>query len=94
MKTLTPVSVLFKELRKLNYTAVQRAGDCRSCVYGLDDTPDVFTTDQSYNKETGEVWVYFGLIEETIIKEVCDKFNIKYDWDGLDSTAFTLKEAV
>lgn len=85
---MTPVTKLFRELRKQGYTAKQRAGDCRSCAMAAHPEVEIYTIDQSYGKKT--VWVYFQIIEGTVIKEACDKLGIWYKWDGKDSTAFEI----
>lgn len=85
------VTKLFQELRKEHYKCAQRLGDCLSCSIAKDPNIEVFTHDQSYT-ETG-TWVYFHKIEGTVIKEVADRLNLKYEWEGNDNSAFFFKEA-
>ena len=88
---MTPVTKLFRELRKQNYIAKQRVADCRSCAMAIAPEVEVYTIHQSYGKKT--TWVYFQIIEGNIIKEACKKLGIWYKWDGSDATAFEIQNA-
>lgn len=85
---MTHINKLFKELRKQHYIAVQRVADCRSCSEAKRPDVEVYTITQSYGEHT--IWIYFRIIEGTIIKEICDEFNIPYEWNGSDRTAFKI----
>ncbi len=83
----TNTTKLFKELRKQGYVAEQRTACCRSCV---EEEVEVYTTRQSYNGN--KTWVYFKVIEGTVILEAVRKLGIPHIWDGTDKTAFTIIE--
>lgn len=87
---MSNITELFKELRKQNYTARQRAGDCRSCVLAEDPAIEVYTTDQSYHEDY--TMVYFQVIEGNIIQKALAKLDIPFVWDGSDATAFKVME--
>lgn len=87
---MSNVTRLFRELRKQNYIAKQRAGDCNSCALSSYPELEVWTIDQGYYKN--KTYVYFQVIEGTIIRDALKKLNIPYLWEGTDRDAFEVVE--
>lgn len=95
---MSNITKLFRELRKDNIKAVQKAACCRSCT---PEDVQVFTTDQSDwrypagwgNEPSYESDVYFshGLAPRILLAAA--KAGVALKWDGDDNHAMTVAEA-